>query len=95
MRQIAGYLPPNPPEVLALQQRVDSQSKTLEDLRIKQETAEREFSAVFGSFQQSVKTRADQIRDKFADRISEFLLEKAEIALTTTRESIGESGKNI
>ena len=94
VQQIAGSLPPSPPDVLALEKLVDSQSKTLESLKKEQETAEREFSAVFGSFQQSITTRADQIREKFAVRISEFLLERAEIVLTTTRAPIGESGQS-
>ena len=95
VQQIAGSLPPTPPQVQALEERVNSQSKTLAIYRRAQEDAEREFSEVFGNFQRSVATRADQIRSKFANRITEFLLERAEIALTTTRAPIGESGRSF
>jgi hypothetical protein len=93
-RQIAGSLPPSPPAVRALEERVAKQSETLDGLSKDQQKAEREFSAVFGNFQRSIATRADQIRERFADRISEFLVERAEITLTTIRAPIGESGQS-
>ena len=95
VREIAGFLPPSPPEVLALEQRVESQMKTLESYRRAQGEAERKFSEVFGHFQRSVAKRADRIRQRFASRITEFLLEQAEITLTTTRAPIGESGQSF
>ena len=93
VEQIAGTLPPSPPVVHALEEQVIAQEKTLKDLKNQQDFAEREFTELFGSFQHSVITRADQIREKFAERISEFLLEHAEISLETKRAPIGESGK--
>jgi hypothetical protein len=93
-RQIAGSLPPSPPAVRALEERVAKQRETLEGLQKEQHIAEHEFSAVFGSFQRSIATRADQIRERFAGRISEFLVERAEITLTTIRAPIGESGQS-
>ena len=95
VQQIVGFLPPRAPEVLALEQRVVSQIETLEGYKRAQEDAEQEFLEVFGGFQQSVARRADQIRQRFARRITEFLLERAEIALTTTRAPIGESGQSF
>ena len=92
-KQIAGFLPPNLHSLHALEGQVSSQNETLKNLKKEQEAAEREFSAVFGSFQQSIEAHADQIQEKFANRISEFLVERAEISFTPTREPIGESGK--
>lgn len=94
VREIAGSLPPSPPELRALEERVATQDRTLEDLRNEQSDAERKFSEVFVEFQQTIMAVADDIRDKFADRISEFLLERAEISFKTTRAPIGESGKS-
>lgn len=91
--QLAESLPPGLHSLHALEDQVSRQSETLQNLKKEQETAERKFSAVFGSFQQSIEAHADQIREKFANRISEFLVERAEISFTPTREPIGESGK--
>jgi hypothetical protein len=94
VRQIAGSLPPSPPAVRALEERVGVQQRTLNGLKSEQDAAERDFSAVFGSFQQSIAARADEIRERFATRISEFLVERAEITLNTSRAPIGESGQS-
>lgn len=94
VRQIAGSLPPTPPELRALEERVASQDQTLAELRAEQADAERAFSSVFLEYQKTITDLADQIRERFSARISEFLLERAEISFTTTRAPIGESGKS-
>ena len=94
IRQIAGRLPPSSHSILALEERVAQQGETLEQLRVQQIEAERSFSEVFGRFQTSIKLKADVIRDRFAARISDFLVEKAEITLGHVRASIGESGQS-
>lgn len=94
VRQIAGSLPPSPPTVRSLEERVAKQNETLNGLRKEQATAEQDFSAVFGNFQKSVEMRADRIREKFASLTSEFLVERAEITPTTIRAPIGESGQS-
>ena len=93
IQQIAGTLPPSPPEIRALEEHVAGQSETLDDLQKRQKRAEYAFSEIFGDFQQSIGAHADQIRDIFGTRIQEFLLEHAEIALSTISEPIGESGR--
>lgn len=93
VRQIAGSLPPSPPELRALEERVATQAHTLSSLKAEQAYAEQEFSTVFLEFQQTIADLAAQIRERFATRISEFLLEHAEISFRTTRAPIGESGK--
>lgn len=94
IRQIAGALPPSPPELRALEERVATQDKTLSDLRHEQIQADAKFSEIFSEFQQAIQAAADNIRDRFAVRISQFLLEHAEITFSTTRAPIGESGKS-
>ena len=94
VQQIAGSLPPSPPDVRSLQERVSNQADTLANLKREQQSAEHDFSELFGHFQQSITGHADRIRETFAERISEFLLERAEIALSTTRAPIGESGQS-
>ena len=94
VRQIAGSLPPTPPELRALEERVANQDQTLAELRAEQANAEAAFSIVFSEYQQTIDDLADRIRDRFSRRISEFLLERAEISFTTTRAPIGESGKS-
>ena len=94
VRQIAGSLPPAPPELRALEERVANQDQTLSELRAEQADAEEAFSLVFLEFQTTINNLADQIRERFSERISEFLLERAEISFTTTRAPIGESGKS-
>lgn len=93
-QEIAGFVPPSPPEVAALEERVISQSETLDQLRTEQVDAEREFSAVFGRFRTSVELKADAIRQKFGEKIGEFLVERAEISLAFKRSPIGESGQS-
>ena len=94
IRQIAGSLPPSPPELRSLEERVTSQDQTLAELKAEQVDAETAFSSVFLEYQETINNLADQIRERFAARISEFLLERAEISFTTTRAPIGESGKS-
>ena len=94
VRQIAGSLPPTPPELRALEERVASQNEALAELQAEQADAERAFSSVFLEYQETINNLADQIRKRFSARISEFLLERAEISFTTTRAPIGESGKS-
>lgn len=94
IRQIAGTLPPSSPAVAALEERVKLQEATLDDLDKQQRKAEADFFEVFGSFKQSIEGQADRIRERFIARISEFLVERAEITLTTTRAPIGESGQS-
>ena len=93
IHQITGTMPPSPPELRALEEHVANQSRTLDDLQNRQRHAEHEFSEIFGDFQKSIASRADHIRETFATRIREFLLEHAEIALSTTFSPIGESGR--
>ncbi|MDQ0466735.1 type II secretory pathway pseudopilin PulG [Caulobacter ginsengisoli] len=94
IRQIAGSLPPSPPAVAALKERVAQQSETLEGLREDQTAAELEFSKVFNQFKVSIEQKADEIREKFGSRISDFLVERAEITLAYIRAPIGESGQS-
>ena len=94
VRKIAGSLPPTPPELRALEERVASQDQTLAELKAEQDDADRAFSTVFLEYQETINDLADQIRERFSARISEFLLERAEISFTTTRAPIGESGKS-
>ena len=94
VRQIAGSLPPTPPELRALEERVASQDETLAELKAEQVDAERAFSSVFLEYQKTINDLADRIRERFSARISEFLLERAEISFTTTRAPIGESGES-
>ena len=93
VKQLTGSLPPSPPELQSLEERVATQAQSLGDLRHEQTQAEEKFSEVFLEFQQTIMAAADDIRDKFSARISEFLLEHAEISFSTIRASIGESGK--
>ena len=93
IKQLIGYLPPSNAEIRALEDRIASNEKTLNRLKVEQDTAERAFSEIFVRFEESVIGRADLVREKFASRISDFLLEDADISFTTTREAIGESGK--
>lgn len=94
VRQIAGTLPPSPPELQALEERVANQAQTLGELKAEQVDAENSFSMVFSEYQETISSLADQIRERFSARISEFLLERAEISFITTRAQIGESGKS-
>ena len=94
VEKIAGFLPPSPPELHALEERVTSQEETLKGLQKEQEEADRAFAEVFDSFQQSVTASSNQIREKFTERVSEFLLEQAEISFNTTRAPIGQSGRS-
>lgn len=93
IKQIAGSLPPSPPEIQELEQRVRLQEKTLRELDREQKDAEYSFGLVFDDFKNSINRQAARIREKFISRISDFLVEDAEITLTTTRDSIGESGQ--
>jgi len=93
LRQIAGHLPPSPPAVAALRERVEKQYAALEELRREQAEAEADFSEVFEGFRVSIERIADRIRETFGAKISEFLVEKAEISLETIRSPIGESGQ--
>lgn len=93
VRQIAGSLPPSPPAVAALEDRVAKQGATLEELKRDQSAAETEFSKVFDRFRISIEQKADLIRERFGSRISDFLVEKAEISLASARAPIGESGQ--
>lgn len=93
-RQIAGALPPSPPVVAALAERLEQQAATLEALRRDQKEAEAQFSQIFDQFRISVERKADQVREAFGRRISEFLVEKAEISLGVIRSPIGESGQS-
>ena len=77
-----------------MEERVASQDQTLAELKAEQDDAERAFSSVFLEYQETINDLADQIRERFSARISEFLLERAEISFTTTRAPIGESGKS-
>jgi hypothetical protein len=92
VRQIAGTLPPSPPAVQAREERVKTQEATLEQLRKDQAAADYEFSLVFDRFRASIDEKADLIRERFGRKISEFLVERAEISLTYTRQPVGESG---
>lgn len=94
LRQIGGTQLPSSPAVKALEERVAGQEKTLADLTSEQRRAEADFSEVFGAFQRSIADHADRIRDRFVSRISDFLVERADITLTTTRAPIGESGQS-
>lgn len=94
VRQIAGSLPPSPPAVRALEDRVTKQAETLEQLKLDQSKAEFEFSKVFDRFRSSIEQKADVIRERFGSKISEFLVEKAEISLGYARGPIGESGQS-
>jgi predicted nucleic acid-binding Zn-ribbon protein len=94
IQQIAGQLPSPPHAISALQERVERTATTLEQLRHEQLKAEYEFSLVFDRFRTSVEQKADLICDRFGRRISEFLVEKAQISLTNKRSAIGESGQS-
>lgn len=94
IEQIAGSVPPSPPAVAALEERLKAQEETLLDLQKEQRLAEAEFSEVFGAFKKSIEDRADKIRERFIGRISQFLVERAEITLVTSRAPIGESGQS-
>jgi len=93
VRQIAGSLPPSPPAVQALEERINKQAEILKELRNEQSRAEYDFSQVFSRFQTSIERKADLIRERFGRKISEFLVERAEISLTHSRGPIGESGQ--
>lgn len=93
-RQIAGFVPPSPPEVAALEERVKTQFDILAQMKLDQSDAERAFSEIFGQFKSSVEKRADAIRQRFSEKIAEFLVEKAEITLAVRRGPIGESGQS-
>jgi peptidoglycan hydrolase CwlO-like protein len=95
VQQIAGSVPPSPPEVATLEERVKKQSATLEQLKIEQTDAERMFAEIFGRFSASVEQKADAIRQRFGEKITEFLVERAEISLAFKREPIGESGQSF
>jgi hypothetical protein len=90
---IGGQLPPSPPQLQALETNVAANERTLERLMSAQKLAEVEFSAVFDSFKEAVETKAEAIRDSFARRIGDFLVEKAEITLEYIRAPLGESGQ--
>lgn len=94
IQQIAGNLPPSPPAVQALEARLEKQSETLKVLKQDQEKAEIAFSDVFAEFRSSIEEKADFIRSCFAKKISEFLVERAEISLAYIRAPIGESGQS-
>lgn len=94
VRQITGVLPPTPPAVQALEERVTKQSETLEQLRKDQSKAEATFTTVFERFRTSVERKADAIKRRFGEKIAEFLVEKAEISLDSLRGPIGESGQS-
>jgi hypothetical protein len=94
VRQIAGSLPPSPPAVAALEGRVAKESETLENLKKEQSIAEFEFSKVFDRFRMSIEQKADLIRERFGNKISDFLVEHAEISLAYVRSAIGESGQS-
>ena len=93
-QQILGTSPPDVLATSALENRISNQEETLSQLWRDQQVAELEFSKVFAGFQQSIGQKADQIRERFGARISEFLVEKAEITLATSRGPVGESGQS-
>lgn len=93
VNQIRGVLPPSPPAVKELESQLASRSSVLEHLKNEQSIAEYEFSKVFDGFKTSIEQKADKIREIFGRRISEFLVEKAEISLQVIRGPIGESGQ--
>ncbi|WP_133244881.1 hypothetical protein [Caulobacter radicis] len=91
---LSGSLPPPPPEIKALEDRVRTQEITLEQLQTDQRRAELDFSDVFEQFRVAIEVQANSIREKFGNRISEFLVEAAEITLETHRAPLGESGQS-
>lgn len=93
VRQIAGVIPPSPPALEELEQQICKQSDLVEKLKINQSEAEFEFSKLFESFKVSIVAKADAIRRNFSRRISDFLVEEAEISLEYIRAPIGESGQ--
>ena len=94
VRQIAGMVPPSAHSLNEREQRLATQRETLEQLRIEQREAERSFSQIFDPFRNSIEGKADFIRERFAERISEFLVERAEISLGYIKAPIGESGQS-
>jgi hypothetical protein len=93
IREIAGILPPTTDEIADLERRIEQQREMLADRRREQRNAEEGFSTLFGQFKSNVEAKADEIRERFASRISEFLVERAEITLAFERAPIGESGQ--
>lgn len=93
MREIVGHLPPSPPQVEALRESVSAMYITLEELKKDQREAEEAFSEVFEEFRLSIDRIADRIRKSFSAKISDFLVERAEISLNFVRSAIGESGQ--
>jgi hypothetical protein len=93
VRELVGFLPPSPPEVAKLEEQLKNNESTLANLHREQRAAEEEFSVVFDGFRQTVEERAAQVRASFAAKISEFLVERAEISLGSMRSAIGESGQ--
>jgi tetratricopeptide (TPR) repeat protein len=94
LQEIGGSLPPTPPEIKALEDRLAAEEVTLNQLSVAQRGAELEFSELFDQFRTAIETRANVIREKFGKRISEFLVEIAEISLETFRAPLGESGQS-
>jgi hypothetical protein len=94
VRELAGSLPPSAPQVNNLRDRLKQQDETLKTLDDDQKAAEAAFDAVFGEFSRSIQARASVIRESFARKISDFLVEKAEITLTTSRGPVGQSGRS-
>ena len=93
VQTLAGSLPPSAPQVNALRDRIKRQDETLATLEKEQKAAEVEFTSVFDEFRRSVEARASVIRASFGRKIADFLVERAEISLSSTRSAVGESGR--
>lgn len=93
VQELTGSLPPSAPQVNSLRERIKRQEDTLKTLGKEQKAAEVEFTSVFDNFRRSVEARAAIIRESFGRKIVDFLVEKAEISLATTRSAVGESGR--
>jgi hypothetical protein len=92
IQQISGLLPESAHALSEAEKRLKTQKETLNQIRRDQLEAEAEFAEVFDGFRSAIEARADQIREQFASRISEFLVETAEISLDYKKRPVGESG---
>ena len=92
IQQISGLLPESTHALSEAEKRLKGQKETLNQIRRDQLEAEAEFAEVFDDFRVAIESRADQIRQQFASRISEFLVEAAEISLDFKKRPVGESG---
>jgi hypothetical protein len=94
LRELSGSLPPTPPELKALEERLLAAERTLKDMLEAQRSAEIEFAELFDGFRVAVEERAQTLRANFAERISDFLVEEAEITLEAEKAPLGESGQS-